>query len=113
EHHTLVGRVRTRSDRRDQNVAMSHQLIARRKLIFGNLSDNVGSGTVVDHFRLSPDVRVGRSLMIHSNLGNTLGTLFAAARYAPLLVGADLDVKTGPEIVFRFAVTTFVDRFHH
>ena len=58
QHHARIRSIRARSDRRDQNVAMAQELVGSRKFVFWNLSDAVRGWTVVDHFRLCPDVCV-------------------------------------------------------
>src|SRR6185369_15560465 len=102
-----------RRDGRDENVAVAHQLVARREFVFRNLGNHVGSRTVVDHFRLRPDARVFLANVISDDGRNRLGPLFAAARNRTLSIGADLHVVTRPEFVFRLAVAAFGNGLEH
>src|SRR5690242_12733205 len=92
---------------------MAHELITSRKLVFRYLGNDVRSGTVVDHFRLSPNVRVCRRLMIPRDRRDSFRSLLAAANHRSLTIGTDLDVITRPQLVFGLAVATLADGLHH
>src|SRR5215213_2618831 len=92
---------------------MADKLITGRKLVFRNLSDDIRSRTVVDHFRLGPHACVCRRLVPPGRHRNTFRSLLTAARHGSLTVGADLDVITRPEVVFSLAVATLARRLHH
>src|SRR5262245_59658747 len=92
---------------------MAQELIAARKLVLRYFVDAVWSRTVVDHFGLSPDVRVDWRYMITSHGRNALGSLLTAADSFAPPVSADLHVITRPEVRFRFAVTTLAHRLNH
>src|SRR6185436_19209998 len=92
---------------------MTDEFIAGGKLIFRNLSNQIGRGTVVDHFHFCPDAGVRRTHMIAGNRRNSFSALFTAAGNQALSIRTDPDVITSPQFIFSLAVTTFAGWLQH
>src|SRR6185503_6363046 len=96
-----------------QNITVAHEFITDRELVFRNLCDDVRSGTVIDHFRFRPDVRVCSRLVVAGNSRDGFGSLLTTSRYGALTVGANLYVIARPKVVLCLAIAALAGWLHY